>query len=439
MTRTVRRFLISFVLLATMVASPAAAGTRVIVRTSLGLPGLQSVCSLLGCKVNYGLGDPLNQVFLITSPDLIGVSTFLKLISNVLGIVTAEVDVRGDVMQSGSASGIPAALNDRAPVSYYGTSVWHGYVDQPATRLVRLAQTQAAFHTDGNGVVAVIDTGVDTSHPALAPVLLPGYDFTRNRDSADEKGDLQQETAGVVDTNAPAVWVNQETAGVVDQETAGVVDTTKYAAFGHGTMVAGVIHLVAPKAYILPLKAFKADGSGYSSDVIRAIYRAVQQNAKVINMSFSFDGSSPELSRAITHANQSNVIAIASAGNDGRRISQYPASYADRVMGVASTTNSDTRSSFSNYGPPLVWVTAPGEGVVTLYPFGSYAAAWGTSFSAPFASGAAALLLDVNLGADVADAASAIAHAKYINSDLGKGRLDLYQAVSAWRQTLGIK
>jgi subtilisin family serine protease len=173
--------------------------------------------------------------------------------------------------------------------------------------------------------------------------------------------------------------------------------------------------------------------------VIRAIYKAVQQNAKVINMSFSFDGSSPELSRAITHANKRNVIAIASAGNDGRRISKYPASYADRVMGVASTTNSDTRSSFSNYGTPLVWVTAPGEGVVTLYPYGSYAAAWGTSFSAPFAAGAAALLLDVNIGAGEVDAKSAIGHAKYLTIDLGKGRLDLYQAVSAWRQTLGIK
>ena len=105
---------------------------------------------------------------------------------------------------------------------------------------------------------------------------------------------MQQETAGVVDTSAPAVWVNQETAGVVDQETAGVVDTTKYAAFGHGTMVAGVVHLVAPRAYIIPLKAFKADGSGYTSDVIRAVYRAVQQGAKVLNMSFSRPTSSAE-------------------------------------------------------------------------------------------------------------------------------------------------
>ena len=61
-------------------------------------------------------------------------------------------------------------------------------------------------------------------------------------------------------------------------------------------------------------------------------------------------------------------------------------------MGVASTNNSDQRSTFSNYGNKIVWVAAPGEGIVTTYPFGSYAAGWGTSFSSPLVSGTAALL-----------------------------------------------
>src|SRR6185503_1001514 len=106
-----------------------------------------------------------------------------------------------------------------------------------------------------------------------------------NRNSADEKGDVQQSTAAVVDGVGPA-YVNQSTAAVVDQSTAAVVDDAGYSAYGHRTMVAGIVHLVAPTARILPLKAFKADGTGYTSDVIRAIYRAVQQNANVLNMSF---------------------------------------------------------------------------------------------------------------------------------------------------------
>ena len=203
-------------------------------------------------------------------------------------------------------------------------------------------------------------------------------------------------------------------------------------------MVAGVIHLVAPRASILPLKAFNADGSGYTSDVIRAVYRAVNANARVLNMSFSFASSSPELNHAITHANLNNVMCVASAGNDGQNVAVYPASYTNRVMGVASTTNMDTRSTFSNYGTGHVWVAAPGEGIVTTYPWGAYAAAWGTSFSAPFVSGTAALLLDVNPSVDESDAAQSIAHAKSISSDLGNGRLDIYQAVAAWRQSQGV-
>jgi hypothetical protein len=438
-----RRFallLLSFVLLMTVLVPPVeAAGTRLIVRVNGGLPAIQAICALLRCTVNYGLGDPTGQVFLVTTSSLTP-NTFLSTLRLQVGVVDVELDLTGNVQAPTGTSvpNAPDALYDQTPVTYFGATVRRGYVNQPATEIVRIAATQSQFNVSGSGIVAVIDTGVDPNHPALVPVLLPGYDFTRGRESADEKGDIQQSTAAVVDGVQPA-WVNQSTAAVVDQSTAAVVDSSQYAAFGHGTMVAGIVHLVAPNAWILPLKAFSADGSGYTSDVIRAVYRAVNANAKVLNMSFSFSSASHELSQALNFANRNYVICVASAGNDGSNVAVYPAAYSNRVMGVASTTNTDTRSSFSNYGQPQVWVAAPGEGIVTTYPWGTYAAAWGTSFSAPFVSGAAALLLDVNGSATESTAAQSIAHAKVLSSDLANGRLDLYQAVAAWRQALGLQ
>ena len=169
------------------------------------------------------------------------------------------------------------------------------------------------------------------------------------------------------------------------------------------------------------------------SDVLRAIYKSVQKNAKILNMSFSFSTYSSELQEAINYAASRGVICVASAGNNGRREPAYPGSL-NNVMGVASTTNDDQLSLFSNYGLGFVWVAAPGEGIVTTYPYGRYAAGWGTSFSAPFVAGAAALLLDRQPNCSPAQAASTIAHARSISQDLGNGRLDLFQAIQSLAQ-----
>jgi thermitase len=231
----------------------------------------------------------------------------------------------------------------------------------------------------------------------------------------------------------------------VDQSTVAVVDgNPAYSDFGHGTMVAGVIHLVAPGAMLMPLKAFRSDGTGYTSDIVRAVYWAIQNNANIINMSFNLAAYSTELKNAVNYATLHGVICVAAAGNQGEDILVYPAALPN-VIGVASTSNDDQRSSFSNYGRDLVWIAAPGEGIVTTYPFATYAAAWGTSFSAPFVSGAAALMLDYggSLLMDIlifqnqSDSANALSHAQPINPDLGHGRIDFYQALGAWRRLVG--
>jgi subtilisin family serine protease len=100
-------------------------------------------------------------------------------------------------------------------------------------------------------------------------------------------------------------------------------------------------------------------------------------------------------------------------------------------MGVAATTDTDTQSTYTNYGPQVVWVAAPGDNIVSTYPYDTYSASSGTSFSAPFVSGTAALLLNVNSKEDQSTAAAAIAHAVYISPNLNHGRLDTYQAVGS--------
>src|SRR5437762_9055212 len=101
-------------------------------------------------------------------------------------------------------------------------------------------------------------------------------------------------------------------------------------------------------------------------------------------------------------------------------------------MGVASTNDLDQRSYFSNFGDSVVWIDAPGEAIVSTYPFSSYAAGWGTSFSAPFVSGGAALLHNLRTTFVQSQAATAVAHAvPLVDSGMGNGRLDLCLTLEA--------
>ena len=420
------------VLLTLLSAAPARADNRFIVRSTLGSSALTQLCLLQTCTVVGAIDGTLNQVFLLTAPSLIDPTTLLTLLRNTPGIVDAELDqVINLVGGLNAVTTPPAGLTDSTPVNYFGTSVWNGYANQPASGIVHVQDAQNTFQVSGKGIVADIDTGVDPNHPALKNVLLAGYDFTRNQPGGSEMTDFASPAPPPCPSCQPAI-VNQSTAAVLDQSTAAVLDgNLQYAAFGHGTMVMGVIHLVAPNAQLLPLKAFHSDGTGYLSDILRAIYYAAQNNANVINMSFDFKSPSQELSNALDYANKLNIICAASAGNDGAMETVYPAALQTDVMGVASTSDLDTRSTFSNFGNAIVWVAAPGEAIITTYPFSTYSAGWGTSFSAPFVSGGAALLRALRTDINQSLASAAIAHAQFVGANMGNGRLDLLMALTA--------
>jgi thermitase len=147
-----------------------------------------------------------------------------------------------------------------------------------------------------------------------------------------------------------------------------------------------------------------------------------------VNMSFDLPTSSSELSKAITSAEAQGVVFVASSGNDGKIEMVYPAGFAN-VMGVASINDQNQRSNFSNYGNQIVWIAAPGEAIVTTYPFGGYAAAWGTSFSSPFVAGTVSLMDSGSTTVNQNDAKLALSQADPLLAlGMGVGRLDVLKA-----------
>ena len=291
-------------------SNPARADNRVIVRTTLGLQALQAFCNglplLQNCTVVTGLDGALGQLFLISTP--LDLTTILNLLGNTVGIVDAEADQLLNIVGglNNATTPYPAGLSDTTPVNYSGSTVWNGYLAQPAANIVRVSAAQTTFNVMGRGIVADIDTGVDPNHPALKPVLLPGYDFTRNQPGGSEMTDYAGSPPSGSTSNI--AQVNQSTAAVLDQSTAAVLDTGQYAAFGHGTMVMGIIHLVAPQAQLLPLKAFSSNGNGNLSDILHAVYYGVQSGANIINMSFDMKLNSLEFKKSMDYASQNGAI-----------------------------------------------------------------------------------------------------------------------------------
>jgi subtilisin family serine protease len=140
--------------------------------------------------------------------------------------------------------------------------------------------------------------------------------------------------------------------------------------------------------------------------------------------------------KAINYANRMGVICIASAGNDGLTALVYPAAFGN-VIGVASVNAQNQPSSFTNRGPDLVAIAAPGESLVTTFPGDQYAVASGTSFSAPLVAGAASLMLGTTMNNIVgqleeADIARALRHSTPCVTDgtLGAGCMDVAQAIN---------
>jgi subtilisin family serine protease len=335
-----------------------------------------------------------------------------------------------------STTSILDGLPGRTIVNYFGSQVASNYVTQPATEIIRQHDLQTSSSFTGAGItVAVIDTGIDTSHPALQNVLAPGFNFIANVNDPSELVDLTPDMAAALTQSTTSildgqdlVQLNASTVAILSQSTTSILDGPP-GEFGHGTMTAGLVHLVAPDAHIMSLKAFAGDGSSDLFNIVRAIYYAADNGAHVISMSFEIPESSSTLQNAIQYALNKNVVVVAASGNDGGQILVFPSAY-NGVIGVGSTSNSDAKSSFTNFGTNSVFIAAPGEAVITTYPGGNYAAGWGTSFSTPLVAGEAALVLQARPTYKVGDVANAISRAAAVQQ-MGHGRVDLCFALSS--------
>ncbi len=208
-----------------------------------------------------------------------------------------------------------------------------------------------------NTIVAVIDTGVDYTHPDLsANYVNLGYD-----------------------------WVNNDNDPMDDN--------------GHGTHCAGIIAAVTDNGIgiagiaqvkIMAEKVLNEKGIGYSSWIANGIVHAVDSGAKVISMSFGSPAPSMTIKRACNYAWKKGCLLVAAAGNDGLGRLNYPAAYLS-VVAVGAIDENDKRAYFSNYGKGIELV-APGVDIPSTYLNDGYKLLDGTSMAAPHVSGVAALI-----------------------------------------------
>ncbi len=228
----------------------------------------------------------------------------------------------------------------------------------------------------GSGVdVFLLDTGLFADHEHLShaiPKLVKrlGYDFV------DDDFDPSEEFPGI------------------DNDGDGLVDE----ASGHGTFVAGTVHLIAPDAWLIPMRVLDPEGYGNEFVIAEAITLAVDRGADVINLSFVAGEDSALLADALEFAESRDVVVVSSAGNEPVAVANYPAA-SSCALGVTAVGADSSKSDWAGYG---AWVdfVAPGEGIVSTFPDGegtiepgaSYVYGSGTSISAPFVAGQMALL-----------------------------------------------
>jgi len=341
---------------------------------ALALPGLalaashvphQVCCRLVeGCSIEDINGRwgttvvsalPERNIFLLNIEGVDDIEAFTREMSADPGILVAGANYEFQT---------PEAVREMVIAAVGGN--WDDYQDQSLTMRIGLAEAHE-ISRGGGIVIAVLDTGIDPDHIAFAGRLSSlGYDFID--DDADPR----------------------ETANGLDEDEDGAVDE----GFAHGTMVAGIVALIAPEATILPIRVLDDEGRGTVYGVIRGILYAMEQGADVYNMSFGAPAEVTVLWPEIEEAAAGGAILVAGAGNEGREYPPYYPACDPNVCMVTAVDSLDVKSAFADFND-AVMLSAPGERVRSAYPGGAWGIGSGCSFAAPFVSGEAALVLSL--------------------------------------------
>lgn len=266
---------------------------------------------------------------------------------------------------------------------------------------VNIEKAWEVTHGNTNVRVAVIDTGVDSTHPEMKGKLAPGYDFI------------------------------DKTAQVTDHH-------------GHGTHVAGIIGAdtnnaegiagINPDVTMVPIRAVPTNGDETDADIIDAFEFAVKAGARVANCSFGKSESAKAVGDTIAAAGEHGLLAIVAAGNESHDLNRepsYPASFqTPNMIVVAATGSRGTMASFSNYGMGKVDVAAPGASILSSIPGNQYASWSGTSMATPQVVGVAALVLSVNPNLTPAQLKAVLLRSAVPNPNL-KGRITTGASIDA--------
>lgn len=271
-------------------------------------------------------------------------------------------------------------------------------------------------------VIALIDSGIDLTHPDLIGRLWQNDDIPGNGVDDDQNGKIDDVNGWnfVEESNNLAATNDHGT------QVAGVAG----AASNNGLGVAGLCW----QCPIMPLVAMQANGVANYSTIANAVAYAAANGAAVINLSLGGYADSSLLRETIGDAATTAVI-VAAVGNDDGATPFYPAAYPD-VIAVAATATTDQKTIFSNYGP-WVDIAAPGAEILTTTP-GGYASPSGTSVAAPFVAGVAGLLKSLHpdwsptlIAWQILNTATSIdALNPTYTGQLGHGRLDAGAALA---------
>lgn len=300
--------------------------------------------------------------------------------------------------------------------------------------LQKVAAPTAWDQTTGNGqtIVAVIDSGFALAHEDLVDQWHTNPNEVGQTQSGDgcwtgvaankQTNSCDDDNNGYIDDWRGwnfALEDNNPQTGRTNPHGDGV---------RHATEVAGLVGATGNNGRgstainwntnIMPLQALDDNGLGYTSDVVAAMYYAVDNGAQVINLSLGTYGADPYILQAVNYATANNVVVVAASGNCGNGGADcqgvsatsvaYPAAYPD-VIGVGATTQGDARADFSSYGPGID-VVAPGANLptsptwtpsnqTTLYASSLY----GTSFATPQVSSLASLIRSIRPSSTVQD------------------------------------